>query len=49
MGDIKVDENVMAETMKSDFDILLNQEYPNEFEATDVIEGPVDCITVDEV
>ena len=48
-GDIKIDESEVAETWKSYFDSLLNQENPNNFEVTDVIEGPVDCITVEDV
>ena len=47
-GDIKIDGNDLAETWKSYFDSLLNQEYSKEFQATDVIKGPVDCIRVNE-
>ena len=39
----------MAKKCKSYLDPFLYQEYPNDFETTDKMEGPVDCITVDEV
>ena len=48
-GDIKIDESEVAETWKSYFDSLLNQENPNDFEITDVIGGPLYGITVEEV